>query len=337
MPGPRGPGARNPPGSGPLANVPAGWAAAGGSGCAPTPGRGRRRRARTPAVVADAFGLPGSGAFAPAALGVWSPRRRSRVAGMLEQRGPRRAAVGGWVRRARRAWGETPAGHQRRADRQSAGRVPCPASEIKGTVITWILRATTRIKSQRPPAPGFCPLYGALSPGGLPRAQTAGPPQSFGLSKAGARPKNEHFQVSSCWSPSCWSTLSSLICVPLADLSPTALSFTSASAPSPLQHQVAARMFPLFTCRLSAVFGRVTQSWRGQCWLVHSNIDAPSSPTQQLPVSLWSAFSFFLEPITFNIMYLEYSYLAIDNLLVYYLSAPPPRPPHIQKFPRKWD
>lgn len=105
------------------------------------PGCGSRRLVRTPKVWAGAFGLPGSGAFAPAALGVWSPRwPGSRVVpGSLRWFAERTESDCNWVgARGATGLGVTPAGRQRPANQRSSGRVPCPASEIKRTVITRV-------------------------------------------------------------------------------------------------------------------------------------------------------------------------------------------------------
>lgn len=86
--------ARSPRGPGRRTRVPEGRAAARGEGCAPRP-------ACAPKFLADAFGLPASGSFAPATLDVWVVPKAARQPdgrGWISQRGPRRAAVGGWGR-----------------------------------------------------------------------------------------------------------------------------------------------------------------------------------------------------------------------------------------------
>lgn len=136
-------------------------------------GCGSRRPRPHPGGFDHAFGFPGPGAFAPAALGVRSPKQPgSRVApgspGWLVER---TASGCSWGVGARAAMGlgEIPAERQRPANQQSAGRVPCPASEIKGTAITWMMSSswyqTLKASSSRGLPSGSC----TQSPGGLVR------------------------------------------------------------------------------------------------------------------------------------------------------------------------
>lgn len=162
------------PGAGAARERPRGW-----RGRRPHAGR-RRPLARPPAVSAEAFGLPGPVAFAPAAVGVWSPRRRPRVSGVLRREDGVRLRWGVGARGAAGS-GVTPAERQRPANQRRAGRVPCPASETPRTVITWIPRVTTGTRRRRPPAPGFGPLCRALSPVASQNSGCQVPPPSPGF------------------------------------------------------------------------------------------------------------------------------------------------------------
>lgn len=133
------------------------WGGRGQRGTRPRnpPGCSSRRPARTPEGWAGALGTPhpGSGAFAPAALGVWAPPSPgSRVAPVVCRRGASRAAVG-WVLAGGRGGGAVTglAGGERRlgasAERWAS---PLPSSEIKRPVLTCLRGNWDRSLGQEP-------------------------------------------------------------------------------------------------------------------------------------------------------------------------------------------